>query len=192
MAAARAQQAVVDVRSAAAVTEYDEFVDAAGTLRHVWRELAEVRRPAWSWRSLKTAHAVRSLSTTTASPTSRSTAGEAVTNGDGTGAGALELDALPLVIDGGGLGHAGIRPGQRSRLLDAVLPTLRAALGDQRGAAGAAAVRHPGYVGLPAASRCRAGISCSCTAATSAAPPTALSGERGLDAGAVGCGLCAG
>ena len=110
-------------------------------------------------------------------------------------AGSWHLDALPLLLSASDWDTLESGLVQRSRLLDAVLTDLygpRHAV-DQRGAATPAVVRTPGVrAGPPAASTCRAGISCSCTAATSAARPTALPGQRRLDPGAVGCGLRAG
>ena len=117
-------------------------------------------------------------STTTASPTSRSTTnGDAVTNGDGAAEpGPWHLDALPLVISATDWDTLESGLVQRSRLLDAVLADLYGPrrVGDRRRAAARSCCSPiPATSGPPAASRCPAGTSCSCTAATSAAPPTA-------------------
>ena len=86
-----------------------------------------MRRRAWPRRPGPAARRWCGVwSTTTASPTSRSTAhGDAVTNGDGTAEpGPWLLDALPLLISASDWDALESGLVQRSRLLDAVLTDL--------------------------------------------------------------------
>ena len=105
--------------------------------------------------------------------------GDAVTNGDGTAEpGPWRLDALPLVISAPDWDTLESGLVQRSRLLDAVLADL---YGPRRSVTSGVLppqllFAHPVMSGPRAGSRCPAGTSCSCTAATSAVAPTVTSG----------------
>jgi uncharacterized circularly permuted ATP-grasp superfamily protein/uncharacterized alpha-E superfamily protein len=147
---ARAQQSLFDVRGAAAVTEYDEFVDAAGNVRPAWRELAEVvgERGRGGFDQLR-AVVRRLIDNDGITYIQVDRHGEAVTNGDGTvEPGPWHLDALPLVIDAADWDTLESGLVQRSRLLDAVLADL---YGPRRSVTSGVLpaqllFAHPGYV----------------------------------------------
>ena len=104
--------------------------------------------------------------------------GDAITNGDGTAVpGPWHLDALPLVISASDWDALESGLVQRSRLLDAVLTDL---YGPRRSVTSGVLpaqllFAHPGYVRAARGIEVPGGTSCSCTAATSAAPPTGRS-----------------
>ncbi len=193
---ARAQQALFDVRPGAS-TGYDEFVDAAGNVRPAWQELAECvgERGRGGLDQLRSI--VRSLVDNDGITYIQVDGhGDAITNGNGTlEPGPWHLDALPLVISASDWDTLESGLVQRSRLLDAVLGRfVRATPCDyQRGASAPAAVRPPGL--------CQGRPRHRCARQTSAVPARLryqprrrrrLQGERRLDPGAVGGGLCAG
>ena len=128
--AARAQQALFDVRGDRAGTGYDEFVDAAGNVRPAWQELAECvgERGRGGLDHLRSI--VRSLIdndgiTYIEVDRHGSVIGQAHTNGDGTAEpGPWHLDALPLVLSSADWDTLESGLVQRSRLLDAVLTDL--------------------------------------------------------------------
>jgi uncharacterized circularly permuted ATP-grasp superfamily protein/uncharacterized alpha-E superfamily protein len=128
--AARAQQALFDVRGDRAGTGYDEFVDAAGNVRPAWQELAECvgERGRGGLDQLRSI--VRSLIdndgiTYIEVDRHGSVIGQARTNGDGTAEpGPWHLDALPLVLSSADWDTLESGLVQRSRLLDAVLTDL--------------------------------------------------------------------
>ncbi len=147
--AARAQQALFDVRSGAS-TGYDEFVDGAGNVRPAWQELAECvgERGRGGLDQLRSI--VRSLVDNdgiTYIEVDRH--GDAVTNGDGAAEpGPWHLDALPLVLSGSDWDTLESGLVQRSRLLDAVLTDL---YGPRRAVTSGVLppqllFAHPGYV----------------------------------------------
>jgi uncharacterized circularly permuted ATP-grasp superfamily protein/uncharacterized alpha-E superfamily protein len=123
---ARAQQALFDVRGEGPGTGYDEFVDAAGSVRPAWQELAECvgERGRGGLDQLRSI--VRGLVDNdgiTYIEVDRH--GDAVTNGDGTAEPApWHLDALPLVLSASEWDALEFGLVQRSRLLDAVLADL--------------------------------------------------------------------
>ena len=124
--AARAQQALFDVRGDRARTGYDEFVDAAGDVRPAWRELAECvgeRGRGGLDRLRSTVRGLVDNDGITYIQVDRH--GDAITNGDGTAEpGPWHLDALPLVLSASDWDTLESGVVQRSRLLDAVLADL--------------------------------------------------------------------
>ncbi len=177
---ARAQQALFDVRGERAGTGYDEFVDAAGNVRPAWQELAECVGERGRGGLAQLRSNVRSLVDNdgiTYIQVDRH--GDAVTNGDGTAEpGPWHLDALPLVLSASDWDILESGLVQRSRLLDAVLTDL---YGPRRAVTSGVLppqllFAHPGYVRAARGIDVPGRISCSCTAATSAAPPMAASG----------------
>jgi uncharacterized circularly permuted ATP-grasp superfamily protein/uncharacterized alpha-E superfamily protein len=146
---ARAQQALFDPRGGA-VTGYDEFVDAAGTVRPAWLELAECvgERGRGGLEQLRAV--VRNLVDNDGiTYIQLDTSGEAVVNGDGGAApGPWHLDALPLVISATDWDTLESGLVQRSRLLDAVLADLYGARRCVTGGVFPAQLlfAHPGYI----------------------------------------------
>ena len=194
--AARAQQALFDPRGGA-VTGYDEFVDAAGNVRPSWVELAECvgERGRGGLEQLRSV--MRSpVDNDGITYIQLDTNGDAVTNGDGTAVpGPWHLDASAAADLGDRLGHPGIRSG-------AALPTARcgagrpvrpAPLGDRRRVARATALRASRL--CPGRARDRGAGQASAIHARVRHQPwrrRCVSGQRRLDAGAVGRRLCPG
>lgn len=120
--AARAQQALFEIRGAAA-TGYDEFVDAAGDIRPAWRELAHcvVERGRVGLDRLQAV--IRDRVDHDGITYHHTDQHGDVVSGDAT-PGGWELDGLPLLISAADwdILEAGLV--QRSRLLDAVLTDL--------------------------------------------------------------------
>jgi uncharacterized circularly permuted ATP-grasp superfamily protein/uncharacterized alpha-E superfamily protein len=125
--AARAQQALFDVRGDRGATGYDEFVDAAGNVRPAWQELAECVGERGRGGLDRLRSIVRGLvdndGITYIQVDQHS--GDAITNGDGSAEpGPWHLDALPIVLSASDWDTLESGLVQRSRLLDAVLTDL--------------------------------------------------------------------
>jgi uncharacterized circularly permuted ATP-grasp superfamily protein/uncharacterized alpha-E superfamily protein len=147
---ARAQQALFDVRGERAGTGYDEFVDAAGSVRPAWQELAECvgERGRGGLDQLR-AIVRSSVDNDGITYIQVDRHGDAVTNGDGTAEpGPWHLDALPLLLSSADWDTLESGLVQRSRLLDAVLTDL---YGPRRAVTSGVLppqllFAHPGYV----------------------------------------------
>jgi uncharacterized circularly permuted ATP-grasp superfamily protein/uncharacterized alpha-E superfamily protein len=128
--AARAQQALFDVRGEYGRTGYDEFVDAAGNVRPAWQELAECvgergRGGLDQLRSIVRGLVDNDGITFTEVDRHGSMVGQTHTNGEATAEpGPWRLDALPLVISAPDWDTLEAGLVQRSRVLDAVLADL--------------------------------------------------------------------
>ena len=146
---ARAQDTLFELRGGSG-TGYDEFVDAVGTVRPAWQELAECvgERGRGGLNRLRTV--VRSLVDNDGiTYVQVDPHGDAVTNGDGTAVpGPWHLDALPLVISSADWDTLESGLVQRSRLLDAVLTDLYGARRSITSGVLPAQLlfAHPGYV----------------------------------------------
>jgi uncharacterized circularly permuted ATP-grasp superfamily protein/uncharacterized alpha-E superfamily protein len=146
---ARAQQALFDPRGGA-VAGYDEFVDAAGSVRPAWLELSDCvgERGRDGLEQLR--GVVQKLVDNDGITYIRQdTNGDAVTNGDGSAVpGPWHLDALPLVISASDWDSLESGLVQRSRLLDAVLADFYGARATVTGGVFPAQLlfAHPGYV----------------------------------------------
>jgi uncharacterized circularly permuted ATP-grasp superfamily protein/uncharacterized alpha-E superfamily protein len=151
--AARAQEALFELRgdrSGLAASGYDELVDATGTIRPSWVELAECVGERGSGGLNQLRAVVRSLVDNDGITYIQIDGqGEAVTNGDGTAVpGPWHLDALPLLISASDWDTLESGLVQRSRLLDAVLTDL---YGPRRSVTSGVLpaqllFAHPGYV----------------------------------------------
>jgi uncharacterized circularly permuted ATP-grasp superfamily protein/uncharacterized alpha-E superfamily protein len=135
---ARAQRALFDPRGSAA-GGYDEFVDAAGSVRPAWLELAEGIGERGRDGLERLRAVVRSLVDND---------GITYVRPDGAGEGGWNLDALPLVISASDWDTLESGLVQRSRLLDAVLADL---YGERRSVTSGVLppqllFSHPGYV----------------------------------------------
>jgi uncharacterized circularly permuted ATP-grasp superfamily protein/uncharacterized alpha-E superfamily protein len=146
---ARAQDTLFELRGGSG-TGYDEFVDAVGTVRPAWQELAECvgERGRGGLNRLRTV--VRGLVDNDGiTYVQVDPHGDAVTNGDGTAVpGPWHLDALPLVISSADWDTLESGLVQRSRLLDAVLTDLYGARRSITSGVLPAQLlfAHPGYV----------------------------------------------
>ena len=152
--AARAQEALFDVRGERAATGYDEFVDAAGNVRPAWQELAECvgergRGGLDQLRSIVRGLVDNDGITYIEVDRHGSVASQAHTNGEGTAEpGPWRLDALPLVISASDWDTLEAGLVQRSGLLDAVLADL---YGPRQALTGGVlppqlVFAHPGYI----------------------------------------------
>ncbi|TFV58865.1 hypothetical protein E4P42_10210 [Mycobacterium sp. PS03-16] len=136
--AARAQQALFDIRGAAR-TGYDEFVDAAGDIRPAWRELAQCVAERGRGGLHRLGEVVRDRVDQD---------GITYRHGDDGAPGGWRLDGLPLLVPAADWDVLEAGLVQRSRLLDAVLTDL---YGPQRCLTSGVlppqlVFSHPGYV----------------------------------------------